>query len=269
MPELPEVETILRGIKPALLGKTLQKVIIRRPNLRWEIPISDLHKLAGHKIIGIERRAKYLLIKINKGTLIIHLGMSGCLRLYEELPSAQKHDHVDFIFNSINLRYTDPRRFGAILWTDLSPENHSLLKNLGPEPLDKKFNAEYLMRHTHNKKAAIKNIIMDSQIVVGVGNIYATEALFIAHIHPNMPSNQLILSQAKMLCRSIKAVLRKAIIAGGTTLKDFMSTAGKPGYFRHRLLVYGRENQPCVRCGNTLKKLIIGQRSTVYCSHCQ
>jgi len=270
MPELPEVETTKSGIAPYIQEKKILSVTVRHPRLRWPIP-SDLAKqLVGNTILSVERRAKYLLCKTITGTLIIHLGMSGSLRILLKFQPPQKHDHVDIEFaNKIILRYTDPRRFGAILWTTEDPKNHSLLKHLGPEPLSKDFSGKYLANCAQKKTTAIKSFIMDNKIVVGVGNIYATEALFAAKIHPLTPANTLSLEKFNQLTKFIKIILKKSIKQGGTTLKDFSQADGKPGYFVNNLLVYGRANLPCITCGTPLATKRIGQRSSVFCEVCQ
>lgn len=270
MPELPEVETTLRGIKPHIHGQTVQKVIVRQPQLRWPIP-KDLSKAIHNQTIeSVERRAKYLLLKTKAGVLIIHLGMSGRLRILQQHVAAEKHDHVDIKFQDrVTLRYTDPRRFGCLLWTDEDPLNHTLLRNLGPEPLSTDFNGDYLYERARGRQCAVKTFIMNSQIVVGVGNIYASEALFLAGISPRRCAQRISLARCHELSDAIKTVLSNAIKAGGTTLRDFLSSDGKPGYFRQKLLVYGREGQACTKCKKLLKRIVIGQRSTVYCSHCQ
>lgn len=269
MPELPEVETTRRALAPALTHARFKDVTVRHTRLRWPIPQRLAQELKGLTLESIERRAKYLLLHTQAGTLLIHLGMSGHLRLYQELPPPGKHDHVDFIFDRICLRYTDPRRFGAILWIVDDVSQHPLLQRLGPEPLTKAFTAKYLWQTAQRHHVALKTFIMNNHIVVGVGNIYASEALFLAGIHPNRPANRLTEAEAQRLVDSIKQVLRKAIQAGGTTLKDFYSGTGTPGYFRHELLVYGREGEPCVQCQTALQKMVLGQRGTVYCPTCQ
>lgn len=269
MPELPEVETICRGIQKPLQAKIFKKIIIRQPQLRWPIPKSICKLLPGIEVGDISRRAKYLLLQTSRGTLIIHLGMSGYLRLHPILPKATKHDHVDFVFNDISLRYTDPRRFGAILWSEDDINNHPLFLHLGPEPLSSDFNARYLFNKLKNKKTAIKTAIMNSQIVVGVGNIYAAEALFLAGIYPGESAGDVTQLQITKLCQAIKKKLKQAIKAGGTTLKDFQASDGKPGYFAQQLTVYGRETKPCLICQTPLKNIIINQRASVYCSTCQ
>ena len=270
MPELPEVETTLRGILPHIQNQKINKVTVRHYGLRWPI-LSDIQtKLKNKKVTSIERRAKYLIFKLDSGNIILHLGMSGRLRILEKKTPAQKHDHIDIEFaNKKILRFTDPRRFGAFIWTDENPLEHKLLASLGPEPLDKIFTGKCLFSRAENKNIAIKNFIMNNQNVVGVGNIYATEALFLAGVHPQTPAK--LVSQIKLqkLVLAIKKVLRRAIQKGGTTLKDFLSSDGKPGYFSNELKVYGRSGKPCVNCDSILKSSRIGQRNTVYCASCQ
>lgn len=269
MPELPEVETTLRGIQPHISQQTIQKIIIRQHRLRWPIPRAMQQKLQNKILLNIERRAKYLLFRFEHGTAIMHLGMSGSLRVLSEMSTPNKHDHIDIYFHHCLLRYTDPRRFGAFLWTEENPHAHTLLKNLGPEPFDKAFNSQYLYQKAQKKSMPIKSFIMDGKIVVGVGNIYATEALFLAGIHPEMPSKSLSKEQSHHLVKAIKAILKQAIKQGGTTLKDFTQSDGKPGYFKQQLKAYGRAGLPCIQCKNKLIALKIGQRSTVYCHFCQ
>ncbi len=270
MPELPEVETTCRGIRPHLLGQEICQAIIRQGQLRWPIPAHLKRTLIGQTITDISRRGKYLLFELPKGWLICHLGMSGSLRLLKRKLAAKKHDHVDIICkNGTILRYHDPRRFGCLLWTDTSPEQHPLLARLGPEPLERGFNATYLHQRAKKSQQAIKAFIMNAQIVVGVGNIYASEALFIAGIHPQRCAARISRERYQLLTQAIKQVLQRAIRAGGTTLKDFHAADGKPGYFHQQLHVYGREQQPCHNCQQPLKLTRIGQRSSVYCSSCQ
>lgn len=270
MPELPEVETTLRGIKPHIHHQTIKSTIIRHPRLRWPVPINLAHHLEGQRLNNIHRRGKYLLFHFDTGTMILHLGMSGRLRiLLKEVPP-QKHDHVDIIFShNICLRFTDPRRFGAILFTTDDPEQHPLLKHIGPEPLSDSFNGNHLWEMAVGKKTAVKNYIMDSHIVAGVGNIYATEALFTAGVRPGKAAGKVSNHQYQQLATAIKAILRHAIQKGGTTLKDFAQSDGKPGYFSIELQAYGRAGEPCPRCHKPFKSTQIGQRTTVYCSSCQ
>ena len=271
MPELPEVETVRRGISPTLIHQTITQIEIRRSNLRWPIPQNLATELIGLTVLDIQRRGKYLLFITEKGTLILHLGMSGRLQLFQHPPPAPKpHDHVDILFsNQWTLRYTDPRRFGCILWTAESAGDHPLLHQLGPEPLSSQFNGDYLFQRSSNRKMPVKSFIMDSQIVVGIGNIYANEALFEAEIAPLAAAGSIDRSRYQKLAQACKHVLKKAIKAGGTTLNDFQNARGEPGYFSQQLMVYGRGGQSCIRCNATLIEIRIGQRSTVYCPQCQ
>lgn len=271
MPELPEVETTLRGIIPHLCNNHVTAIVVRQPKLRWPVPTDELRaQLVGQEFTQLYRRAKYLLLECATGTLIIHLGMSGRLRILTSEQPAQKHDHIDITFsNNIILRYTDPRRFGAVLWTTEQISVHPLLSELGVEPLDKNFSGAYLHAQFKNKTMPIKSAIMDQHVVVGVGNIYATEALFIAGISPHAPAKSLSLIQLDRLAKAIKQILQQAIKQGGTTLKDFTASDGKPGYFVNQLRVYGRGGLPCLNCNKKLSACKISQRSTVYCSYCQ
>jgi formamidopyrimidine-DNA glycosylase len=270
MPELPEVETLARGLTPHLVGHTFKQVTVYRHALRWPIPATLANTLRGQTIRGLRRRAKYLLIDTDQGTLIVHLGMSGRLYLLSHPVKLGAHDHCEFVLdNGHILRFTDPRRFGALLWTNEDVNKHALLAHLGPEPLEKDFSADTLWQITRKRNVAIKLFIMTNQNVVGVGNIYATESLFVAGISPLTPAGQLTRIQCTHLVAAIRNVLRAAIRAGGTTLKDFVNSNGKPGYFSQALQAYGRAGQPCVRCHAPLKSIILGQRSTVYCTHCQ
>lgn len=270
MPELPEVETTRCGITPHLRGQTIEQVIIRQRKLRWPIPHRLNKDLPGQKIQDVKRRGKYLLLYTSKGTVIIHLGMSGSLRVVNKDLAPDKHDHVDFIFNHHQaLRFHDPRRFGTILWTVRDPQLHTLLKSLGPEPLNDTFNVDYLFNRSRNRKTTIKSFIMDSKIVVGVGNIYANEALFRAGIRPSVRAGKISKGRYEHLVTAIKDVLQEAIAQGGTTLRDFTNEKGKPGYFKQRLLVYGREGEACTVCQSTIKQVKQNQRASYYCPHCQ
>jgi len=269
MPELPEVETTRRGITPHLLGQTIKSIVVRQPKLRWPIPgvISTLKRL---KIKSIKRRGKYLLFETSKGTLIVHLGMSGSLRIVNETTPVEKHDHVDLCVSSgVILRYTDPRRFGAWLWTEDDPLTHKLIASLGPEPLTDEFNVEHLVALAKGRKIAVKTFIMNSHVVVGVGNIYANEALFQAGIHPERAAGRISKKRYAVLVTCIKTVLTRAVEQGGTTLKDFVGGDGKPGYFQQSLQVYGRQGEACCQCGNALSELRLNQRATVFCTVCQ
>lgn len=267
MPELPEVETTRRGIEPHLVGRIISGTVTRVPALRWPIP--SLDPLAGQIVRAVERRGKYLLLRFGHGTLLIHLGMSGSLRVLPQGTSPRPHDHVDLVFGRQCLRLHDPRRFGAILWTTDDPRTHPRLRALGPEPLGDDFDGPYLYRQANGRRVAIKSLIMDGRVVVGVGNIYATEALFQAGIHPKRASNRVSAARLAQLADEIKQVLGYAIERGGTTLRDFLNESGQPGYFAQELMVYGRAGQPCQRCGTSLRTLQIGQRASAYCPRCQ
>ncbi|MBX3710127.1 MAG: bifunctional DNA-formamidopyrimidine glycosylase/DNA-(apurinic or apyrimidinic site) lyase [Gammaproteobacteria bacterium] len=270
MPELPEVETTLRGILPHINRQTITKVVVRQCQLRWPIQSNLPQILSGKKIIDVERRGKYLLLRTDSGAIIIHLGMSGHLRILTQDLLPNKHDHVDIVFQSNKiLRFTDPRRFGAFLWTKDDPHHHSLLKNLGIEPLTKGFSGKYLWLRAQGRKLPIKSLLMDSKIVAGIGNIYAAEALFEAGIYPAVPAQSLSVERLNSLAKSIKRILRHAIERGGTTLKDFINSDGKPGYFSNQLKAYGHAGLPCVVCHTLLQSMQIGQRNTVYCKRCQ
>lgn len=268
MPELPEVEVSRMGISPHLVGQTIKTLTFRTPKLRWDIP-QQLKDLEGEVIRSISRRAKYLLIETDKGTAIVHLGMSGSLRVLDADFPAEKHDHVDLkLTNGKVLRYNDPRRFGAWLFCPVG-ESHSVLEGSGPEPLTEDFNAEYIADKAKVRKVAVKQFIMDNKVVVGVGNIYANEALFTSRIHPLRPANKLVLNEWVELTSNIKEVLATAIKQGGTTLKDFAQADGKPGYFAQELQVYGKAGEACPNCGEKLEEQKIGQRNTFFCSQCQ
>ena len=270
MPELPEVETTRRGIEPHIENNKVSKVILRRKTLRWPITPALSKDLPGETIQSVSRRGKYLLLATQKGCLLIHLGMSGSLRIVESSRAAAKHDHVDVVFaNNKVLRYTDPRRFGCILWETEPIEAHSLLASLGPEPLEDNFHTDYLFKKSRRRNVAVKTFIMDSKVVVGVGNIYANESLFLAGISPKRSAGKISKPRYEKLVECIQQVLQQAIDVGGTTLKDFTGSDGEPGYFAQSLHVYGRRGEPCYGCNGTLKEIRQGQRSTVYCSQCQ
>lgn len=269
MPELPEVETTLRGITPHILGRTLTAVTIRQPQLRWPIPREPLVQLTNQKLLGASRRGKYLLLEFALGTALIHLGMSGSLRIVTSSSPPGIHDHFDLAFGKTLLRYCDPRRFGCLLWAEGDAEEHSLLKHLGPEPLTDLFTADYLYRRSRKRSQAVKQFIMDSKIVVGVGNIYANESLFMARIKPIRKAGALTRKNCEDLVRDIKFVLHRSIEQGGTTLRDFVGGDGKPGYFKQQLLVYGRGGEACTQCGKSLKEVRLMDRTTVYCVACQ
>ena len=274
MPELPEVETTRCGIEPSLTNQRVARVTIRQRKLRRLIPRRLDAALPGSLITGVGRRAKYLLIKTEKGTAILHLGMSGSLRLLDRQTEPGPHDHVDIVLtNERTLRFNDPRRFGLLLWTTRDPQNHALLKNLGPEPLEPSFDGDYLHASARGRRLEIKNFIMDGRIVVGVGNIYASEALHCAGIHPGRAAGRIGRSRIEKLAGQIKTVLSSAIAHGGTTIRNFTASDGRPGYFTQQLRVYGREGEPCLSCDpsceSVIRKVVIGQRSTYYCPRCQ
>ena len=272
VPELPEVETTCRGIEPHILGKKVTQVIIRQPMLRWPVSPELGQCFTGQKIKAVNRRSKYLFLVTARGRVMIHLGMSGSLRVLTDPESPKnidKHDHADFIFeDKLILRFRDPRRFGSIFWID-SADDHVLLEKLGPEPLLDEFSADYLYACARGRKVSIKQFIMNAQIVVGVGNIYANEALFLAGIRPGIAASRISRGRYEVLVATIKEVLEQAIKAGGTTLKDFVREDGSPGYFQQALNVYGRGSEPCNQCQGKLKEIRQGGRSTVYCPSCQ
>ena len=269
MPELPEVETSRRGISPHIINKAITYVVLRHTQLRWKIPEDLLGHIHNERLISIDRRAKYLLLNFTTGTLLIHLGMSGSLRICPLNSAAQKHDHVDLIFSDCLLRYTDPRRFGAILWLGKTPETSPLLNQLGPEPLDDDFNAAYLYITAEKRKIPVKQFIMDQKVVTGVGNIYASEALFRAGINPTRSVGNISQKRYSLLVDAIKDILQKAIQQGGTTLKDFVGGDGKPGYFQQTLQVYGKSGEQCPHCKTPLKSIKLAARNSVYCPKCQ
>ncbi len=271
MPELPEVETVCRGVTPHLLGRRITAVTVRNAGLRWPVPAELGAYLQGQQVLSLRRRAKYLLVEFASGWMIVHLGMSGRLYLVDSGAAVAKHDHIDWQLDSGRvLRYTDPRRFGAVLWVDGKDySGHGLLNHLGPEPLSDNFSGHYLHQRARARKQAIKTLLMDGRIVVGVGNIYANEALFMAGIRPSRPAGAISLARMVLLADAVKRVLASAIAQGGTTLKDFVGGDGKPGYFKQELLVYGRAGQPCPHCHTPLKETRLAQRSTVHCPHCQ
>jgi len=269
MPELPEVETTLRGIEPHLLNQRINRVVVRDPRLRWPVPV-EVSKAEGQHFVSLERRGKYLLIKLEQGGLIIHLGMSGSLRILEHALTPQKHDHIDVVLdNGLCLRFNDPRRFGAFLWVDGEMASHELIRDLGPEPLSPAFTAEYLYRRSRDRRVAVKNFIMNGHIVVGVGNIYASESLFMAGIHPQRAAGRVSLQRYEGLAAAIRDVLSRAIRRGGTTLRDFVNSSGAPGYFAQELLVYDRAGGDCFQCGASIRLKVLGQRSSFYCPTCQ
>ena len=271
MPELPEVETTLRGIAPALGGRRVAENVVRNPALRWPV-LARVHDAAGRKVTACWRRAKYLLIEVDgaNGGLLVHLGMSGSLRVCYAEDEPGKHDHVDIVLDGGRcIRFNDPRRFGVFTWWDEPSDEHPLLRALGPEPLSDGFSGRYLKERSAGRKGPVKNFIMDGKIVVGVGNIYASEALFAAGVHPSRAAGRVSSVRYEALAAAIRDVLERAIRSGGTTLRDFHGSDGTPGYFAQDLLVYDREGQPCMRCGTPIRKKVIGQRSSYYCICCQ
>lgn len=270
MPELPEVETTRRGLAPHAKKRRIVELAVYEPRLRWPVPPELPRAVAGRRIEQVGRRAKYLLLKLESGTLLLHLGMSGNLRAVPAATPRLKHDHFDLVLDSgMALRFNDPRRFGSLLYTAGDPRQHLLLKDLAPEPLAKTFDADYLWRITRGRRVALKQLLMNSRLVVGVGNIYASEALFRARLKPQRRAASLTRAEAARLVRAVRTVLKLAIRAGGTTLRDYLGADGAPGYFRQRLYVYERKGRPCRRCGTPVRGLTQGQRSTYYCPRCQ
>jgi formamidopyrimidine-DNA glycosylase len=269
LPELPEVETTRRGLQPHLVNQHIQCIEVRQPKLRWPVP-DEIQNIVGAGFTAIERRGKYLLMYTDQGNLIWHLGMSGSLRVLPQDAPALDHEHVKLVLNNgQSLRFRDPRRFGALLYTREDPLQHQLIRHLGPEPLSEGFNDRYLQQQCTHRQSAIKNVIMDSQVVVGIGNIYACESLFLSRINPKSKACRISPARLHRLVDAIKQVLRLAIEQGGTTLQDFTRSDGLPGYFSQSLQVYGRESLPCNICGHPITRTTIGQRSTFYCTHCQ
>lgn len=269
MPELPEVETTRRGLAPHLLGRTVVGLEVRQPRLRWPLPAELRETLPGQRILDVERRAKYLLVHTEPGSALLHLGMSGSLRVLPASTPAGAHDHVDWRLDSGHvLRFTDPRRFGSQLWQPRG-QTHPLLAGLGPEPLSDAFDGDLLWARSRGRKAAVKLLLMDQAVVVGVGNIYASEALFAAGIHPKRPAGSISRERYARLADEVKRILAYAIRRGGTTLRDFISPDGLPGYFEQELFAYGREGEPCRVCGTPIRAIVLGQRSTFFCPRCQ
>ncbi|MEE3002893.1 MAG: bifunctional DNA-formamidopyrimidine glycosylase/DNA-(apurinic or apyrimidinic site) lyase [Pseudomonadota bacterium] len=270
MPELPEVETTCRGISPHSKHQIISNIEVRNFSLRWPIPKQISNITSGQTIQDISRRAKYILMKLETGTMIMHLGMSGRLHVLKSKVLPEKHDHVDInLGNGVCLRYNDVRRFGSIHWTEECPQQHFLIKNLGVEPLTDEYNHEFLLKKCKQRKTNIKQLLMNHNIVVGIGNIYASETLFLARVHPERAASSITVDEAKRIVEFSKDRLTVAIESGGTTLKDFLSSDGKPGYFQNKLNVYGRTGEECNVCGNTIKKIIQGQRATFFCDQCQ
>jgi formamidopyrimidine-DNA glycosylase len=270
VPELPEVETTRRGITPHLVGRTIEQVIVRERRLRWPVPRALDRGLTGARVTAVERRAKYLLVRTKRGTAIVHLGMSGSLRVLPADFPPFAHDHLDLLLDDGQLlRFTDPRRFGCWLWTREDPLRHALLAGLGPEPLDGAFNGQMLYERSRGRRGAVKSFIMDGHIVVGVGNIYASESLYRAGIHPARPAGRISRQRYDALATAIRAVLTYAISEGGTTLRDYTQSDGNPGYFALKLDVYDRAGEACRRCAGPVRSRVIGQRSSYYCPACQ
>ena len=271
MPELPEVETVRRGIEPHVLKRRITGVTVRDARLRWPVPSDLAENLVNQTIAATARRGKYLLLPLASGDrLIIHLGMSGRLSVLKPGHALKKHDHVDIeLSGGVLLRYNDPRRFGAVLLWSKNEKTHSLLEGMGPEPFGDEFNGEYLFELSRGRSAAVKNFIMDGRVVVGAGNIYAAESLFRAGIKPAKAAGKLTRAQYQILAAKIREVLMEAVKQGGTTLKDFVGAHGESGYFQQQLFVYGREGEPCLLCKTPIKRLIIGQRASCYCPRCQ
>lgn len=269
MPELPEVETTRRGIAGPLTGQCANGAVVRNASLRWPVPMHLITSLSGQTLRQVDRRAKYLLLRFDRGTLIVHLGMSGSLRILPTATAPEKHDHFDLIFGDAVLRLRDPRRFGAVLWHEGDDRDHVLLASLGPEPLGDDFSGAALHAALARRQCAIKLAIMDSSVVVGVGNIYASESLFRARLRPGTAARRLTLPQATRLADEIRQTLRDALAAGGSTLRDFAHADGKPGYFQQSYFVYGRKGEPCRICATPIRSRRLGNRSTFFCPACQ
>jgi formamidopyrimidine-DNA glycosylase len=270
MPELPEVETTCRGIAPALVGERISEVIVREPRLRWRVPRGLAQRAQGQQVRAVRRRAKYLIVDLERGAMIIHLGMSGSLRVLTANAVPLTHDHIDIVTSSGTcVRFNDPRRFGCVLWVDDDPLQHALLKSLAPEPLSVDFDAGYLQSAAKGRRVSIKQLLMNSQVVVGVGNIYASEALFRAGVRPKRMAGRLKPAEFAALVQAVKEVLSEAIEVGGTTLRDYINPQGMPGYFKQKLFVYERSGEPCRKCQTAIRHFTQGQRSTYFCPSCQ
>lgn len=271
MPELPEVETVRRGIEPHVLGRKIVQVTVRDTRLRWPVPADLPARIGGKKIVGTARRGKYLLLELAGGDrLIVHLGMTGRLFVLKPGHPVKKHDHVDLeLSGGVLLRFHDPRRFGAVLPWPASEAGHMLIDGMGPEPFGDEFNGDYLFELSRGRSAPVKNFIMDGRVVVGAGNIYAAESLFRAGIRPTKAAGKITRPQYRTLAGKIREVLEEAVQQGGTTLRDFAGADGAPGYFQQKLFVYGREGEPCLVCGTTIRKVVLGARASCYCPHCQ
>ena len=270
MPELPEVETTRRGLVPHVVGRRIRDVVVRNHSLRWPVPRDLSKRLRGEEVLAIRRRGKYLLFDCPNGHLLAHLGMSGRLSIVPASRIPQLHDHVDVRFEGdITMRLTDPRRFGAMLWLTAPAEEHVLLRGLGLEPFDSAFNGTALRALAKGRRVAVKQFLMNGRILVGVGNIYASEALFEARVHPARSAGSISPKRWEAIAAAVRGTLERALAAGGSTLRDFASAEGRPGYFQHDFAVYGREGKPCKRCGTRIRADRQGQRSTFYCPKCQ
>ena len=270
MPELPEVETTRRGIEPHIKGEIIRAALVHNARLRWPVTAGLETTLRGQRVLAVERRAKYLLLRLNCGTLIVHLGMSGNLRVLPQKTPLLKHDHVELqLAKGLSLRLNDPRRFGSVLYTEDDPLEHALLRELAPEPLEALFDGAYLHRITRSRRIAINPLLLNGRLITGVGNIYASEALFRARIRPRRSARSLSIAECSALVAAIRRVLSAAIRAGGTTLRDYLGADGDPGYFGQKLYVYERAGHPCRRCRTPIRKITQGQRSTYYCNQCQ
>ncbi|MCB1742078.1 MAG: bifunctional DNA-formamidopyrimidine glycosylase/DNA-(apurinic or apyrimidinic site) lyase [Gammaproteobacteria bacterium] len=270
MPELPEVETTRRGLEPHVLQRTVEAVVIRQPRLRWPVPADLAARLSGASFVSVGRRGKYLLFETGFGTLIVHLGMSGSLRVLQREEMPRLHDHIDICFDDGSvLRFHDPRRFGSLHWTSGPSADHPLLRDLGPEPLGNLFDGRHLYERSRGRRLAVKSFIMDAKVVVGVGNIYASESLHLAGLSPVRAAGRISLARYDRLADCIRQVLGAAIMQGGTTLRDFVNGVGEPGYFAQSLRVYGRAGELCAGCGQPIRARVIGQRASYYCAHCQ
>ena len=270
MPELPEVETVCRGLAPMLTGHRIERVTVRERGLRWPVPRALEQHVEGRAVQGVSRRGKYLLLDCGAGTLIIHLGMSGSLCMLPASTPPGRHDHLDAVLDDGRvLRFNDPRRFGSIHWIEGDPLAHPLLAPLGREPLEPGFDGDWLYRAAHARKAAIKHVLMDSHLLAGLGNIYANEALSRAGIHPGRAARRVSLARYRLLAQAVRETLERALAAGGSTLRDFVDARGAPGHFQQQCEVYGREGKPCRKCGTAIRAMRQGQRSTFYCPRCQ
>jgi len=268
VPELPEVETTRRGITPLIEGRVIERVVVRERRLRWPVPAGLEDEIQGQRIRSVARRAKYLLMALERCDLIVHLGMSGSLRFLASEHPPGPHDHIDWVFATGTLRLNDPRRFGCVLLAR-DASRHRLIAGLGPEPLEAEFTAAWLRKACRGRKVAIKQLLMNASVVVGVGNIYANEALFRAGIHPKRAAGRIGSERLEHLVAAVRAVLTESIEYGGTTLRDFVGSDGRPGYFRIALRVYDRAGEPCLQCATAIRRIVQGQRATYYCPQCQ